>query len=310
MARKENDGNGTIARLRSGFLRWLDKVPLAKRVVAASRRYILHQSANNSGHVAFSAVVAVFPLLLFISATASFVGEPGATMELARNLLDYVPGAVAQTLEPVVEEVLGSRHPGILTVGIVGTLWAGSSGLQATRMALNRAYGVGRGLSFWQARLKVTVLTIVGTVLAVTAFSSAVVWPSVDRIADALSDEPTTFSWTLWALRYGIAFTVLVILYAVLYAFLPDRRQTWKSVLPGAFYGAVAWLAAASVLSYTLSNVGKLQPVYGGFAGVVATLVFFYISAATLILGAEFNADIAGVPEPYPDDDDNPNRKS
>ena len=61
-------------------------------------------------------------------------------------------------------------------------------------------------------------------------------------------------------------------------------------MLPGALVGALLWLAAAATLSYTLRSAGKLALVYGGFAGLVATLVFLYVSAATLIFGAEINA--------------------
>jgi membrane protein len=77
-----------------------------------------------------------------------------------------------------------------------------------------------------------------------------------------------------------------------MYGWLPDVRQRLSTVLPGALVGAVFWVGAAATLSYTLRNVGKLALLYGSFAGVVATLVFLYISATTLIFGAEVNGVI------------------
>jgi membrane protein len=77
-------------------------------------------------------------------------------------------------------------------------------------------------------------------------------------------------------------------------------------VLPGALVGALMWLGVAAVLSYTLSSAGKLTLVYGGFAGLVATLVFLYLSAVSLIFGAEINGvlrDGGTKPEDRPDDD-------
>jgi membrane protein len=70
---------------------------------------------------------------------------------------------------------------------------------------------------------------------------------------------------------------------------LPDIRQRLRTVLPGAFAGALIWLGIAAILSYTLSSAGHLTLVYGGFAGLVATLVFLYLSAVSLIFGAEIN---------------------
>jgi len=79
------------------------------------------------------------------------------------------------------------------------------------------------------------------------------------------------------------------VLYALLYGWLPDIRQRLYTVMPGAILGAALWVAAAGTLSYTLRTAGKLALLYGSFAGVVATLVFLYISATTLIFGAEVN---------------------
>jgi membrane protein len=89
--------------------------------------------------------------------------------------------------------------------------------------------------------------------------------------------------------RYGLAYLVLIVLYALLYGWLPDIRQRLYTVMPGALVGAALWVGAAATLSYTLRTAGKLALLYGGFAGVVATLVFLYISATTLIYGAEIN---------------------
>ncbi len=82
---------------------------------------------------------------------------------------------------------------------------------------------------------------------------------------------------------------MLIVTYAILYGWLPDLRQRLRTVLPGALCGALLWLGAAAILSYTLRSAGKLQLVYGSFTGLVATLVFLYISAVTLIFGAEIN---------------------
>jgi membrane protein len=87
-----------------------------------------------------------------------------------------------------------------------------------------------------------------------------------------------------------VAFAVLTALYAAMYGWLPDIRQRLRTVLPGAIVGALMWLAAAAILSYTLRSVGKLALIYGGFAGLVASIVFLYVSAVTLIFGAEINA--------------------
>jgi membrane protein len=162
--------------------------------------------------------------------------------------------------------------------------------MQAVRTALNRAYGVKHGLSFWVARLKVIAFTVVVGLATVTAFSSVVVMPYVWQAVEAGTPAGVEPSWIRDAVRYGLAFVVLGVIYALLYGWLPDIPQRLRTVVPGALVGAALWIAAAALLSVTLRTAGKLLLVYGGFTGLVATLLFLYASAATMIFGAEVNA--------------------
>jgi membrane protein len=280
--------------LKNRALGWLrqvrDGVPGLRVIVLAIGNYIRHQSANQAGSVAFSSVLAMFPLLIFVSAAAAFVGQPGTAAELASRIMAVAPPMVADALEPVIDQVLGQRSRALLAIGVVATIWTASSGTQAIRTALNRAYGVEQGLSFWQARLKVTLFTVIGTLGTVFVFSSVVIlpyaWALLETVFGAEADAP----WLRTAVRYGLAFVVLVLLYTALYGWLPDIHQRVRTVLPGALAGALMWLGIAAILSYTLGTASRLTLVYGSFTGLVATLVFLYLSAVSLIFGAEINA--------------------
>jgi membrane protein len=120
------------------------------------------------------------------------------------------------------------------------------------------------------------------------AFSSVVVMPYVWQLLRANTSQANA-QWLHDSVRYGSAFAVVSAIYALLYGWLPDIRQRLRTILPGAFAGALMWIAAVALLSHSLRSVAKLQLVYGGFAGAVATLVFLYVCAATLIFGAEIN---------------------
>ena len=263
--------------------------PGLRVLVLAVRNYILHQSANQAGSLAFSSVLAMFPLLILLSASAGYIGKPGDAAQLAGRVLEYAPQLVRDVMQPVITQVLAQRNQALLAIGVVITLWTASSGMQAVRSALNRAYGIERGLSFWRARIKVTLFTVIVGLAILVAFSSVVILPYVwQLLADNVGDGAEVH-WIRHAVRYGLAYVVLVALYALMYGWLPDIRQRIYTVLPGALIGAAMWVGAAAGLSYTLRTAGKLALLYGSFAGVVAMLVFLYISASTLIFGAEIN---------------------
>jgi membrane protein len=274
------------ARLRQTAL----STPGLRVLLLAMRNYVLHQSANQAGSLAFSSVLAMFPLLILVSAAAGFLGQPGDAAALAARVMDYAPQVVREAMQPVIDQVLAQRNQALLAVGVIATLWTASSGLQAVRTALNRSYGIQRGLPFWKARVKVTLFTVVVGAGVLAAFSSVIIMPFLWPVLEANAGSGKEALWLRNSVRYGTAFVVLSVLYALLYGWLPDLRQRLASVVPGAVVGASLWVGAAATLSYTLRTAGKLALVYGSFAGVVATLVFLYISAATLIFGAEVNA--------------------
>jgi membrane protein len=263
--------------------------PGLRVLVLAIRNYILHQSANQAGSLAFSSVLAMFPLLILLSASAGYIGKPGDAAQLVSRVMEYAPQLVREVMQPVISEVLAQRNQALLAIGVLVTLWTASSGMQAVRSALNRAYGLERGLSFWKARIKVTLFTVIVGSAILVAFSSVVILPYVWQVLADNVGEGAQVHWIRHAVRYGLAYLVLVALYALMYGWLPDIRQRLYTVLPGAFIGAAMWVGAAAGLSYTLRTAGKLALLYGSFAGVVAMLVFLYISATTLIFGAEIN---------------------
>lgn len=259
-------------------------------ILLAIRNYVLHQSANQAGSMAFSSVLAMFPLLLLISAAAAYVGQPGDAAALAVRVMGYTPPIVRDALQPVIDQVLAHRNQALLTIGLVVTLWTASSGMQAVRTALNRAYGIERGMPFWKARIKVTLFTVVVGGGVLVTFSSVIVMPYVWQAIEANVGTGRESLWLQNGVRYGVAFGALTVLYALMYGWLPDIPQRLRTVIPGALVGAALWVGAAATLSYTLRTAGKLALVYGSFAGVVATLVFLYVGATTLIFGAEVNA--------------------
>ncbi len=287
-----NESRRAMTRLRDAW-RGVGRAALATPglgvLLLAIRNYVLHQSANQAGSLAFSSVLAMFPLLILMSAAAAFVAQAGDAKALADRVMAYAPQLVREAVQPVIEQVLAQRNRTLLTIGVLVTLWTASSGVQAIRSALNRAYGVERGLPFWKARIKVTLFTVLAGTGVLVAFSSVVVMPYVWRLLAANAQAGYDPLWLHMWLRYGLAFLVLVVLYALLYGWLPDIPQRLRTVVPGALVGAALWVTAAAGLSYTLHTAGKLALLYGSFAGVVATLVFLYVSATTLIFGAEIN---------------------
>ena len=93
-----------------------------------------------SGYIAYTAMFALFPFLIFLTSLGGFIGDANSAARLIDYITDYVPKDVADTLVPVVRQVIATPRHGLLTLGLATTIWSASSGIDALRLALDRAY--------------------------------------------------------------------------------------------------------------------------------------------------------------------------
>jgi membrane protein len=267
---------------------WIDRVKLPWD--AGYRLVMEDEGLELSGYIAFTAFVALFPFLIFLAALAGFLGDDDTASDFVAAMFEFMPDDVAETLAPAIYEVIESRRGGLLTFGIASTLWVSSSGIEALRAGLNRAYGVREERPMWWLRLQSFAFVIVGALVIFFLSLAVILGPIVWRVlgpgaADLLEVQ------LIWiTVRYVVAAVLLWGALMMLHHWLPNTKQAFREVLPGVCATVVIWLAGASLFSWYLGNLADYSVVYGGLGGVTITLVFFYITAAIFIYGAELNA--------------------
>ncbi len=225
-----------------------------------------------------------------LSNLGAFFGTPDAAAHFVSFALKYLPAEVVATLEPVVAEVLEVRRGGVLTLSLLGTLWVAGSGVEAFRAALNLAHGVSRPRPFWVRRLHDIGLVVASALAIVVVMTAVVFGPLLWRALTWLFTVPESWHWIWNTARYFAGVVVLVATVLIFYRFLPNARLSLVMVVPGALLASALWLMVATGFSVYLDHLGAYSVTYGSLGGVITTLLFFYISAAVFILGAEFNA--------------------
>lgn len=261
-------------------------VGLIGRAVA---KFMVDEGSVYSGHVAFSTLLALFPFLIFVTALAAFIGAAQKADHYVALLATVLPEEVARSIGPTVKQILSTRRGSVLTVSLIGTVWVASSGIEALRMALNRAYGVQRKRHFVLRRLQGFGLMVVAAAVVLLATTAIVLGPLIWKTVIQALDVPRSWKFLYVGARHALTLTVVFGSIAFLYRWLPNVPQRWRHVLPGAVLASVAWIGLASLFSVYLNNVGQYNVVYGGLGGIVISLVFFFFSGAIFILGAEVN---------------------
>ena len=243
-----------------------------------------------ASHVALSALMAVFPFIIFVAALAGFIGEDALTDQVADLLFHTWPEQVAGPIAAEVKRVVAQAGSSLLTVSALIALFLASNGVEAARTALNRAYRVVEARSIlWlrgQSVLFVILSAILCLLLALFGLVASTAFHWIAGVAPWLRGFQTGLAYT------GLIGTSVAIVGALISAhlWLPAGRPRPHQLWPGIVLTLVLWLLAAWVFAYYLRTFSNLAATYAGLAGVVTAIFFLYVIAVVLIFGAEFNA--------------------
>jgi membrane protein len=223
--------------------------------------------------------------------TAILLGESGAE-QAVDALFQLAPNHIALTLEPVVFDVLSQRDGSILTISGLAALWAATNGFEALSQAFDLAYNVEHRRNFILRRLQAVLLLILGALVAVLLGITIVLGPSLVLLTETFLGIDVPFAVEILRYVFGIGTFVLFLL--VLHRILPSVRLPMRRLVPGVLFSTFIWVIGATAFSIYISNSPSYSVTYGALAGVVITLLFFYLTAATVILGAQLNAVLIG----------------
>ncbi len=274
--------------------RFQDKVRdrfAAAREIAWSTcvHFVENDAPQRAGAIAFSTLLSLFPFVLFLGWLAGFLASVDAVKRFLFYSFNLLPSDVDQTLRPAIDQVLQGRRGGVITLSVVVSLWAASAAIEALRSAFNRAYGVVRPRPFWFRRLQGLLFVIGGTIAAIAIVWAGVVWPIMVAILPDFLTNLDRYRGTVVIAPYLLAVLTTFAASASFYRWLPNVRQRWRDVVPGALLTSVLWLGLAAVFSWYLKQASFYALAYGSLAGIIITLVFFYLSAGIVIFGAELN---------------------
>ena len=242
-----------------------------------------------AGNVAFRALLAIFPFLIFTSSLTAFIGDSTMAEHLIEFLIAIVPDGLVAPIVSEVVNVMTVPRGGVLSIGILLTIWFALGGVDGVRVGLNRAYGIRETRSVVTLYGVEVAVVVIGSLVLVLIGYLLVIAPKVGSLLHALmpSFDPASVTFTL--IRYP---AVAVILLAALFSahvLLPARRSRFSNIWPGVVLTLVIWGILAAGFSIYLRSFASYASYYAGLAGIVAALYFMYLAALVLIFGGEFN---------------------
>jgi membrane protein len=231
--------------------------------------------------VAFFFALAIFPAIIALFAITGIAGGDDAFQWIMERIRQGMPEDAATQFEGFVEEITGTERPGLLSVGLLGVVWAASNAFNGLTIGLNRMYGVEEERSWLKRRLlSVGMLILAGIVLNLGTIA-IIAGPELAEVV-GLGAVVGYLSWLL-------AFALLTALLWITYYILPNRDQSgWKrEVLIGAVCGTTVWIVASALFRVYVSNFGNYSATYGFVGGIIILLLWLYITAISILFGGE-----------------------
>lgn len=264
---------------------WIDTL---KRVRAEAKNDNL---ALIAGGVAFYAFLGMFPALAAIAAIYGLVAEPAQVQQQVQSLGGVLPSGVQDIVRTQLQRVSQTSSSTLgwgVAVSIALALWSASKGTAGMIKALNVAYDEEEKRGFFKLK-GVTLLLTLGAILAVVlAVALVVALPAVLGFLGLGSGARVAIQIARWVLLVALVVAGL----SVLYRLGPSRdAPRWQWTSPGAILALVLWLAASVAFSLYVSNFGSYNATFGSLAAVAILLLWFFISAYVVLLGAEVNAE-------------------
>jgi membrane protein len=262
-------------------------------------RYVFHVSLDAfytfladdgwaiASHIALSTLMALFPFLIVLTSLAGFFGSKELADQAAALLLQTWPRQVADAISTQIHDVLTTTRTDALTAGAVLAVYFASNGVEALRVALNRAYAVVEPRRWYWLRLESIGYTLVAAVTSLVMAFLIVLGPliieAVRRYLPVAVEANERF---LHLSRYGITIAALIGALFILHAWLPAGRR-------GFVFTMVASLISGITFGQYLARFAdRYVTMYAGLASVVIALVFLYFIAAIFVYGGELNAAI------------------
>ncbi len=249
----------------------------------------------------FWALLSLTPLLLVLVAAVGYLtplfGHHIAILieEKIVRAAGHVlaPSAVHKVLQPVLTDVLRHGRGGIISLGFLLALWTGSTAMNTYVNTITIAYGMRDVRSAVKARLLAFGLylgALVTGIIALPLLVTAPGWITEAAPGPALPVLRPVVAYGYWPVVALLCTGLL----AALYHLAVPVRGRWRRDLPGAIGAMLAWLASSLLLRFYLVFAIEHSPTYGALSAPVAALLFLYLTALAVLLGAELNAQIAG----------------
>jgi membrane protein len=247
-----------------------------------------------AAELAYYAFFSIFPILLFLTPLLGLIGNQQAVLNfLSEQLAHAVPPEAQQIVDQQIRSfVAPTGAPGLVSVGAILALWAGSNIFNNLISALNRAYDLEESRPWWKRRLIAVAMVIVSGFVLAIATTTVLAGKNIIGWLGTIFGLDRSTQVLLTVAQYTLAFVFLVGVTWLVYYVLPNTRQSKRHALVGALVASLLWVVAALGFRLYVANYADYNKTYGTIGAVIVLLTWMYLSMVVLLAGGELSSEL------------------
>lgn len=243
-----------------------------------------------AAQLAYFFLLSLFPFLLFLFNLVAYF--PLEQEVILQAIVDYAPPQVFELIESNIISLVTIQNGGLLSIGIIGTLWAASNGVNAVTKALNRAYNIKPKRIFIVYRLLSILLTVGMFFIVIVALLLPVFGRMIGEYVFSWFGFSSEFLQVWETFRWVISSIIFLIVLLALYKLAPRRLVYFRHVIWGAVFSTVGFQLVSWGFSYYVSSLRNYSATYGSLGTVIVLMIWFYLFGLIVIIGGVLNAFI------------------
>lgn len=243
-----------------------------------------------AAQLAYFFLLSLFPFLLFLVTLLGYL--PIDAISFMDFIEAYAPDEISEMINSNLTHLVNNQNGGLLSIGIIGTLWSASNGVNAITKAFNKAYEVDEDRSFIVARLIAVILTLAMIVVIIIALILPVFGRMIGVYIFSLFNLSESFLQFWNMMRMVISTVAFFTVLLVLYKLAPNVRVKLKNVVWGAIFATFSWQLVSLAFSFYVNTLANYSATYGSLGAVIILMIWFYISGIIIITGGVINATL------------------
>ena len=244
---------------------------------------------SKAAEISFYLLLSFFPFLIFTISIVVYT----PIIKISRYIFvlkKIMPESAFTIVSSLIQSAIENRSFSFLVLSFFLAIYTMSRALLSLIRGMNRSYNIRETRPYFELLFISLVFVIMLILLVLSSMILLVFGEDLGAFIFNLIgfDEYFMKIWNIC--RYAVGIATIIIILMNLYKFTPNKRLTFREVIPGAIVSTICWLVASICYSYYSSNIASYDMVYGSLGGIIVLITWVYLSSWTILIGCEINA--------------------